>query len=673
MRGYGKIYLLFLTFCTLSSSVSAQDESVWNFSIDSISVRSHRYTSPVRSSTDGVIQWRTDGLNRLPQILGNTDPVHYAQMLPGIQTNSETRSGINIEGCDSHHSLISMDGIPVYNVCHLMGIFSAFNSDHFPAMTISRGSVSAASPNRLGGQLDMHHPTELPDSLNASFSVGLISSQGTVRIPIGQHTALNVSLRGSYMNLLYGRWLRSGEQQFKYLFYDANLSFMHKLDLRNTLFVDIYSGSDSGNFVERHQLLNLKANWGNHLLAAHWIHNDGDEFAVKTSAYFTTYRNRVGLDVHSVKYALPSNIADIGVKSDLTIKEFIAGGEIVWHNVQPQMIETNGGYNTAGKQAAKQSAVEMSVYGGYEHTFANVLALSGGVRGSVLAQRGSVYWAADPSLRLKYDNNVWQLTLSYALRHQYLFQTGFSDCGLPTEFWLVADSRQKPQYTHELSLGGGALLANGRIKVSAELFWRKLYNQIGYKGSILDFVNTSYDIYASLMHGKGENRGVSMMVSKNTGHFTGWLSYTYTQARRRFDETGHDKLFAASHERPHELTAVATYALNAHWDFSGTFVYASGNPFTAVESLYLINDNIIMKYGEYNGARLRPYMRLDLSANFRWAGRRTTHALNISLYNVTSRNNELFYYLSQRGDAFAYKPQSLVSYILPSLSYNIKF
>ena len=34
--------------------------------------------------------------------------MHYAQMLPGIQTNNEMKSGINIQGCDNSHNMLSM-------------------------------------------------------------------------------------------------------------------------------------------------------------------------------------------------------------------------------------------------------------------------------------------------------------------------------------------------------------------------------------------------------------------------------------------------------------------------------------------------------------------------------------------------------------------------------------
>ena len=66
------------------------------------------------------------------------------------------------------------------------------------------------------------------------------------------------------------------------------------------------------------------------------------------------------------------------------------------------------------------------------------------------------------------------------------------------------------------------------------------------------------------------------MFNKCNGSLTGWISYTYTHATRTFSAIKQMGHYPASHERPHELNAVATYTLNRHWSFGATFVYASG-------------------------------------------------------------------------------------------------
>lgn len=667
-------YILLFGLCTLSSPAFAQeDESVRMSVLDSVTVRSFRYKSPVRAGVEGVTVWDMSEMSLLPQLLGQADPMHYAQMLPGIQTNNEYRSGINIEGCENQHNFVTIEGVPIYNASHLLGFFSTFNASHFPAMAVSRGVVSAASPNRLGGQMEMRHDTVMPRSVGGTLSLGLISSQGTVRLPVGPRTAVTASLRGSYINLLYGRWMRSDDLRVKYTFYDANVSVLHRLNDRHTLLFDSYYGGDGGGFSETGYSADIWVKWGNRMGAAHWLYSSGD-WRSKTTAYVSQYRNRLGVDLEGMSFRLPSGITDLGLKNSTEWKGLHAGFDVVRHDIRPQSLEHEGDFNITDGHTPPMRSCEASLWGNYEYPFARHMKLSAGIRGSLFACEGTVYGGADPSLRWLYNNYVMHFSVTYALRHQYLFQTGFSDSGLPTEFWISAGRDFRPQYAHEVTVSGGSYLLNRRFRCSADLFYRRLYHQLAYKGSILDYANTAYDIGRSLMHGRGENYGFTLMLNKCLGNLTGWIGYTYTHARRSFDETGRRKAYPASHERPHELNVVAVYSIGRHWNLGGTFVYASGTPFTAAQSVLLLNGNLILKYGEYNACRLHPYLRLDLSANYKWKGRRRSEqGINFSLYNATARDNELFYYLRVGKGIFKYRPVVFKLHLLPSVSYYCKF
>ena len=675
MRKYSLTHIMFLIFCALSSSAySQEEESAWTISLDSIMVTGFRNRLPLKSDVQGMTIWDMGNMNLLPQILGNADPMHYAQMLPGIQTNNEYRSGINIEGCDNQHNQITIYGVPIYNVNHLLGFFSTFNSTHFHSMSIAKGLVNASSPNKIGGQMDMLHSTDIPDSINGNMSIGLISSQGSLHFPFGQKTSISFSFRGSYVNLLYSQWLKVDDQQAKYSFYDANFTLKHQADEHNLLLLDFYSGIDLGSFSANHYLANMKAQWGNNMGAAHWLYNNNG-VTVKTTAFVTDYRNMFRLEMQNMAFRLPSGITNIGMKSDFACKKWKFGLEISLHHIRPQSFEHHGDFNMSNVEVKKTNSLESTLYVNYECPITKRLNIMGGIRGTCLVTGGKNYTSFDPSLRLLYDNYTWKFSATYALRHQYLFQTGFSDSGLPTEFWISSSKDIKPQYAHECSASCSTHLLGQKYRIILDLFYRRLYNQLAYKGSVLDYVNTVYDINSALLHGNGENYGFSLTLNKCTGVFTGWLSYTYTHARRSFDEEKRKEYYPSSHERPHELNAVVTYAAGKHWNFGWTIVYASGTPFTPAKSIYLLNNNIIIKYSKYNSARLKPYMRLDFSANYKWeGGKHTEHGINFSLYNTTCRDNELFYYLKTRRDgSYAYRPVTFILYALPSISYFYKF
>ena len=675
MRKIRQYHILFL-LGTLSFPVHAQEnESVLDIYLDSVNVESYRYRSAIKTRNGGLTIWSLEELSDLPQILGNSDPIRYAQMLPGIQTNGEYRSGINIEGCESQHNLVSIEGVPIYNVNHLLGFFSTFNASHYSVMSVSKGHETASLTNRLGGILDMRQKREIPDTLSGNVSVGLISSQGTIRYPLGPKTSLVLSLRGSYINLIYDRWLYAEGEQFNYSFYDANLTFMHKPNRHNTLQLDLYSGQDNGNLTDDTYLSDAGSVWGNKMGAFHWFY-DKSGLSIQSTLYSTSYKNSPALTLQEMSFSLPSGITDVGIRSNLNWNRWNGGIEAIWHDIQPQSFSASGVATASDANVKPRQALETTLSGGYDLFFTDDIDLACGLKGSLFLQDRTRYYAVDPSVRLTYSNPAVILSASYALRHQYLFQTGFSDFGLPTEFWTSADDVTKPQYSHDFYLSGTGFLMSGMISLSVDLFYHKLYNQIGYKGSIMDFANTEYDLNSSLLHGNGTNYGFSVMANKCSGDLVGWVAYTYTRAKRFFDPEHPDVSYPASHERPHEFKAVATYGLNSHWHFGGTFVFASGTPFTAARYFYLMNGNVIMKYGEFNAARLRPYMRTDLSATYKWQDKRhNENGINLSLYNVSSRKNDLFYYLrkKQKDGTVAYRPLSFIIRVLPSISYTYKF
>ena len=183
------------------------------------------------------------------------------------------------------------------------------------------------------------------------------------------------------------------------------------------------------------------------------------------------------------------------------------------------------------------------------------------------------------------------------------------------------------------------------------------------------------DLDQQLLYGKGENYGFNFMINKCSGKLTGWLSYAYTRARRTFNQKKAQGDYPANHERPHEVNAVAICTLNPHWSLGATFVYASGTPFTAPESISLINRNLMIKYGEHNSSRLKPYCRTDFSVNYKWKNRWSReNGLNLSLYNAIAHRNELFYYIRHTDEgSFSYHPVSFMLDILPSVSYFCKF
>ena len=163
------------------------------------------------------------------------------------------------------------------------------------------------------------------------------------------------------------------------------------------------------------------------------------------------------------------------------------------------------------------------------------------------------------------------------------------------------------------------------------------------------------------------------MLHKQTGDLTGWVSWSLGRALRRFDNSDYTGIYPANHERIQELNAVCSYMLG-RWNLSGNFIYASGVPFTAPAYFYISSGQIITKPGEHNACRMRPYIRLDLSATYAFSGKNNSeNEINLSVYNATGRWNDVMYRLNQIDGVYFYGPMSFFLRWMPSVSYRYKF
>ena len=281
-----------------------------------------------------------------------------------------------------------------------------------------------------------------------------------------------------------------------------------------------------------------------------------------------------------------------------------------------------------------------------------------------LDPRAGVGWRCSPQARVD---------LHYGVYHQYLHQARYGTMGLPIDFFYPADAALPPEYAHAFSL---ALRRGFRRGWSFRLegYYKLLFHQVEFTGSLLDLFYSGYSRAASLSAGRGKSYGLEFLVEKTSGRLQGWVGYTLGWSLRKFPAYGGGRYFPSSHERRHDLTVLATYRLSRRLTLGANFVFASGTPYTRPESVYIYGQNIVSEYGEPNACRLPDYHRLDLSADLLLARRGALeHRLNVSVYNVYAARNVLYAYISVRQDEFRFKYMNSLCRLLPSVSYLLKF
>lgn len=637
-------------------------------------VRGERTRSALRR-IDGMDIIGMQLMADMPKILGNADPLHYAQLMPGIQTNSEYDAGLHIQGCDNQHNVVALNGVPVYNPGHLLGIFSVFNGGHFANMQVRKSNVTADSPNRIGGTVDMRSAGTMDEfgrgnGLHGELSVGPMSAQATLKTRVGEKTAVILSAREAYLNLLYSQWIKVDGSPIKYGFGDYNITLIHQSDERNSLCVNAYYGHDDFSYDDHESDISTALNWHNALASLEWKRTWGCG-EMNHKLYVTNYQTRMRIGDVTMRGRNRSYVTDLGYQGSIALGGLKAGLDLTHHELQPMAPEMEGDMNFKVEAEPVARSLEGALYVRYNAMLARNIGMDLGVRMSCYHYRKS-YYAVDPGLKLDWNiSGSSTLTLNSGIHHQYLFQTGFSTAGLPIEMWVSSGERHRPQYVYNLSLQSDNMLGGNRYKLSCELYLKMLYHQAENNSNILDLVYSDFSIDNSVVHGNGRNYGASLMLEKRSGRLTGWVSFSVGRAWRKCAAYNGGKRFPASHERIHELNVVATYKPGKRWSIGGTFVCGSGTPYTRINYMYLLGNRLMTEYGSHNGDRVNPYMRLDLSLNydFKTRGSRRT-GLNFSLYNVTMKKNDLFYRVkvSSRENKIIYSTFRFALPIMPSVN-----
>lgn len=148
-----------------------------------------------------------------------------------------------------------------------------------------------------------------------------------------------------------------------------------------------------------------------------------------------------------------------------------------------------------------------------------------------------------------------------------------------------------------------------------------------YKGWIEAYYKdyTKLVVYDSLQNfnnnGTGFSKGIELFYAKQSGMFTGWISYAYSIAKRK--EPLQDRLYYFAYDQRHVLSNVLEYHLdNKEWYipylFSASFSFMSGTPYTPVLSAMQTPFGWQPVKGEINSKRNPEFHNLNLKVEFKF-------------------------------------------------------
>ncbi len=168
-----------------------------------VEVTDEKYNRIENTSQMGKIDLPISQIEQLPTLLGEADVLKAFQLTPGVQSGVEGSNGLYIRGGSPDQNLILIDGVPVYNVSHLFGLFSIFNTDAIQSATLIKGGLPARYGGRLSGLVDIKMKEGNNQEFHGEGAIGLIFSKLTLEGPIKKgKSSFLLSARRTYIDQL---------------------------------------------------------------------------------------------------------------------------------------------------------------------------------------------------------------------------------------------------------------------------------------------------------------------------------------------------------------------------------------------------------------------------------------------------------------------------------------
>jgi outer membrane cobalamin receptor len=646
----------------------------------------------VRSSQMGEELVSAMEAKNLPAILGEVDIVKILQLKPGVKNAGEGLAGFYVRGGGADQNLVTLDGVPIYNANHLLGLFSIFNNDAIQDVRLYKSAYPAKYGGRLSSVLDVTSRPASMDSFSIRGGVGLLSSRLSVESPIKKgKSSIVISARRTYLDLITNKInnLNRDKENYEnipaYSFSEFNLRSDFRINARNTIWTTAFLGAD--NFYSSTEDYPVKFRWGNQGASLNWKSSSRGNFSSTSSVFYSGYRYHLGNRYSFNDVAINSGIQTVGLnlvfaKSGHSFLRSHAGINVMHHKM------TIGDYShataiTSIQSGERKSGTELAAFINSEWDKNKKLAMAGGLRVSGFIAGRKWYINPEPriSARFMIDNNS-AVKASYTRMYQYLHLASLSSVSLPVDVWHPTTDNTKPQYADQVSVGYSRTIGS-ELYMNVEGYYKRMGNQVEFRDGT-DLIGNPR-IENDFVFGKAKAYGIETYLEKKSGHTRGWIGYTMAWASRTFADINDGMPFKPRYDRRHDVSFVMMHKISRTFAVSLNWIYGSGAYTTLPVGRYVMQNDagvvsrsVVPIFESRNNYQLKPVHRLDLNLVTSIRSKRGKQDITFSLYNAYSRRNPFYVQFKEitdkEGYVISFYPKVVSLFpILPGITYNFKF
>ena len=635
------------------------------------------------------------------------DVMRAVHALPSVAAASDFSAAPYIRGGSPDQTLVTLDGIPLYNPYHVGGLFSAVDPDAVESVDVLAGAFPASVGDRAAGTMDIRTRDGGTDRVRSTGALGLISARMGMDGPLpGGRGSWLFSTRRTYVHAATRAARGAGLLQgtIPYSFGDAHLKLAYPLAAGGRLTATAYLNREGYRYIPRDTAWSnsvVDFGWGSTAAGVQWWQPLGARATLEVRGAWTGFAGAFHLAEHPwteftrsydprLRRQLDADTrigdAQLSVAGTWRAGAHRLGAGVEGHryrfyqDVVPQDEEMR---EWMAAFAMEQRPATVSFWaedawdaGAGVRVRGGVRVLAAGGRGTAVMPRLGAAWAATPR---------WTLSAA-AGRSAQLMHSLVDAERIPASILAYDALAAGASLTVSDDVVLGAAWADGGTQLRVDAYARRTTLPLPHPHE-KPFRNTLVHP-DSFVAGSGTARGLEVLATHRRGSTGVQLAYSLAFAERRLDSLRWTPRF----ERRHSLDLGAWTGWGRGGQVSLRLSAASGQPYTPVvgttrrwhydpqTGTMRGPDAAEPVLGGYNSARLPIYLRLDAGArrelHRRWGGRDVTLVPYLQVVNALNRPNVL-YAIPERnvdtggmGTRIRYGPQFPV---LPTLGIEWRF
>ena len=668
----------------LRLNVSLVEEKVM---LDEVMIRGERNKKAVISTVD----ISPDIIKQLPSLSGELNVFKSLEYIPGVKVANELSNGIYVRGGSPDQTLTLLDGVIVYNPSHLGNFASTFNSNAVQDVRLLKGAFPAEYGGRLSSVLDIKLRSGTKQKSKGIISLGAINSGINLEGPLGDKSTIMLSGRKMYYDYIQDNFIKKNSSP-RYNFYDLNAKINYNINENSRLFISALYGRDNLYSPSDTKDIDYNINWQNSTLSLNWLNiNNESLFSNTWFSYidysFTSILNDKNNTSGTGDYYSSSYLQDFMVKRAIeyvmeenhTIK---AGTEVILHKYRLLYSDYyDPELENDDRIGTDNLSLETALYLQDECEILPLLTTNAGVR--LYFFNKSKYFRVEPRLSMTYAlTENFFIKAATAVANQFLHLIVRNDISLPTDLWYPSTSKINPSKSVQYVFGLESYFDKQTYLLSVEGYYKDMQNLYEY-GNVTNN-DITIPIEDRLTVGKGESYGVELFLNKRAGDLVGWIGYTLSWTKRKFDELNAGKVFYPRYDRRHDISVVLTYNFTDDLSCGLTWTYASGQGYTVPTGQYSFEsigsdskEQLQFNNSGINTYRLPDYHKLDFNATYKFNFIGLGFESYVNLFNLYNRKNAFAQYIKYDGEDVDGKIPKLKQLTLfpfiPTAGLNIKF